>query len=667
MLEAWECGAWTPVVSYAPDNPAKVATYEDNKTALTMYIENKPLDEIRKETGLAPMQVRRLARRAAARHPLTKERYGWCVCVPDFRIDVGASEPDDEPAAQEGSSIASDAMKRSESNTRSGDFRRFLEAHPNVLEFLLLAILKGKLGRTAPVTNPSLTDIHAEFKRRCRADKVTDDQYPLCTVNQAFESLRRFRARVLAAHLEDAAMVLGGKPMLATLALTANRGSATTVTPVVLPMARFEQDTWSVDALLGVMERVSPEMAKLLAPLRLQLLAMVDRGSEAVCAFELFAEDAAAAQSRLLCSTFAPHVRRRIRAFDYPAGPCFPSEIQALEWCRPRQLAMDRIAYQVQLRVDSACRTLDITPDFSDKKQPVDRIGVEGLFGVLTRVVKHWPIATGNSSVSSFRREPEKHASKFLMALAVDFFECFFAVYNTMERPNGTSRIGGLLAAIEDGSAYVKPTTPCLRALVPVLLAPAFSVRINHPPETGPYVECRYARYFPQDASARETLTAVSARGTPNLRLHILDDASKGVLTEVRSGVEVELCRLKVLDRTWGRQHKLLERESVKSIRKRYRVRVTSATTAAGYLLQVMQVHGHQALGVGTRREAQRRIAQLTLETHGDGVLVTDADIEERTDDVVDGSGVAPGQDNTADGQGRGQRGGDDEFQAFDE
>lgn len=612
MLDSWELPKWPPVLAYAPGSPALATIYENNKSALLLYTQNTPLEEIQEQTTLKPLQVRRLAVRAASRHPLTRMRYGWSACVPGFRVHVGAIPPDEEPPAEEGGT-GSEALQRADCSYRAGDFRKFLNEHPRVHQALLDAILKGELGRPQKVTDPTVTDIHSAFTRACRKAGIKDDEYPLCTKNQAFESLRRYRESVLKSDPKGAALVLGGKEMAGVLTNTSARAESKHLTPRCLPMERIEHDAWTVDALFSGLKDVAPEFAKLIAELRPNIVANVDRETGAVCAYQAFFQDAAAAQSRLFISTLVPHVRRRIRAWDYPAGPCFPNEIPELAWCLPREMAMDRVPYQTQLRMDPACKTLGIIPDYPERKQPIQHAAIEGLFGRLTQVVRHWPIATGNHPTSTFRREPEQQAHHFCISALNDFLECFFATYNTMQQADGTSRIEKLQAAVADGSAFIKPMREELRPLVPQLLAPAFSVSINHPPTVGPYVECQYARYFGEDEASRKTLLAVSAREALQLRLHILDDASRGVLCEVRGGVEVILCYLKVLNRRWGRPHSLLERQTLMKVRTTNRTRVLSATTVGGLLLDILRDEGAQAAGFTNNAELSRRVMELAV------------------------------------------------------
>jgi hypothetical protein len=598
LVQSWGAQAWRPLIHVKFDNPLLEQEARANQRALELYLASKPEAEIKEKTGVSAVHARRLGERASRLDRFTGRPYGWVVCAPTFRVDRGCGRLGPPP------------------NTLTALFAR----HPTIRQRVDQAFLEGDLGRGTKVANPAVVDVHAYFKKLCKREGLTDKDYPFNCAREGYVSLCKYRRSLLKRNTLKAAMVLGGKPQQAYERGLEVRANASSAVPLHPPFDRFEADEWTTDLLVQVLEKSeAPRLAAVTRLLRARLYAMVDRGSGAVCAYRLFFHDPGAALMALLKAAILPHQRPAIRAFVYPEGPCYPSEIEGMQWMLPRVVALDRAPHQAALLADSACQTLGLRLELGAPNRPLERVGVESLYRVLTQMTRHWPNATGNHANSTFRREPERHAHRYEIGLLHDFWEAFFALYNTARMPDGSSRIEHVQHALADGSAFLLPMDDALRPMAGEMLCPAFPVHVCHTLGRAAYVQAQYGRYYPAGGQ-KKVLEAVSAQGMAGLRLHILEDASRAVLYRENGNAELRVCELKQIHRVWSREHRLTERMVYERLRSNGLTRSVSPTTIGGVLQELVRSGKGREGGFSNQAEAENVLAELTLLTRGAGL-----------------------------------------------
>lgn len=618
VVESWRVDEWQPLNRA----PAHLSEHETpvllaNMKALEAYIEGKSAREILEESRLSIHVARRLGDRGARRHPITKARYGWHVCDPTFRLDEGSLPPHD---GQERNSADDDAdEKLMASNRGRGALRRLLNRVPGIRDKLDAAILKCDFDEPEKRVNPTVRMVHDYFLRTCRKSGVKDTEYPFNADYKGYQAIREYRERLLRMNTRTAANIIGGSELRAKASHEQSRSTAKELSPRCLPMERCEVDTWLADMMLKAFYEQNPELAKLLQPLRPNIYVAADRGSNAILALLPYFTAASAATRAVLRAILLPHKRRTIPGYAYPDEPCCPQELPELLWHVPLYLAMDLASHQKQLQVDAAARTLGLKVRMPSRSHtPRERIGAEGIAGDLTSATQHWVIGTGNSPVSPYRREPEAFAVHYAVARLLDFCEMYMAAHNLAKGSDGSSPMGRIRQALAEGRCVQVPMRENLRPIAEELLSPAFPAGIHHNVGGVPYVEKEHGRYFAEyGTDDYATLEWLGSQRAKNLQLHILEDASRAALFQRKGDQLMRLCGLKVMHRTWGRPHALMERQIYERLRDRGKNATDHMPSAAAGLLNVLRGDGGASLGL-TPYDLQRELAQLMMTTRGE-------------------------------------------------
>ncbi|WP_434570366.1 hypothetical protein J3P88_16600 [Pseudomonas sp. Z3-6] len=396
--------------------------------AIDLYLDGDPVEHIADLTGIRPSELTRLIARCVSTAS-DGTVWGFRALIPSFRIK-----------AYERTS----ALEKKVPGTRSGYagvLTQTLSKYPDLYDKLVNKILKRR-AKDQPsgtafefkITPKKLGKI---FRESLRELGVSDTEWPFNTRNQGQRSISAYMKKIINLHADQQVRLYGDSAARAHLSVGTGREAALRFDEVY---DVWEIDSHKIDAQFVVGVRNADGLLSYLSIKRINLLALIDRGSKAIVWFlivyapEVSASDVVRLITQSLGAKLPAPTTNHLKMFiQGEAG--YPSErFPELTHALPAVLMADNALCNLSAKVSTVLRresgfALNYGPPGHFESRP----NIERTFeGIAQAIFQRFPSTTGSSPTNGRAQDSEKIAKTYKVESAIveELAYHHFAQYN---------------------------------------------------------------------------------------------------------------------------------------------------------------------------------------------------------------------------------------------
>lgn len=496
----------------------KRTTYQAQKLAVELWVNEAPESTIKKRCGLEASRVREMVRRAVSINPRTRAIVGFWACVPNFvvRRPTNIRTKPFNPA------------ERSDGKGMTGVLDLFFQTHPGIHKNLVEFVRKRRTEGSAPVALLSPKAVHEVFIGQCREHGLEGaGGWPFNADRRGYEAVRRWykrerwKAPIRAASNAhgDAAGNLANIDFQLLGKSSARRR--------LMAYEHTQLDEHYMDAMWEVGYPLPGGQFASITTTRLWALVMSESRSTAVLSSTVSWRERydRADVMRLILRALEPPKRYQLRVdgdvnYQYREGAAYPGELPEFTRFGWNQLSFDAdISHVSPATISAICDVVGCRPSSERVGAQPARVIIEGFFGYLTQMLKRSPAATGNRPDSPARRDPEAAALRYRLFafIAEEFLDLVCRNYNSTPSTacDGLTPLSLLRELLSRGECYRMPIGAVNEANLWRLL-PMHRATLTKSRGVGPLgVNLFGARYVSKDLAADHELmyaqnTAVS-------------------------------------------------------------------------------------------------------------------------------------------------------------
>lgn len=274
------------------------------------------------------------------------------------------------------------------------------------------ALIKFATCRSAPdgQRRVGVSDLAGKLLQLCRDAHMSADEYPLRAAESAYQSLRKWRARLIDS--------MGREFLVSEFGENAGRqydDGLVAYIPPVDPHRIVVFDEWTSHAFTAMPIPDCGGRTRWVPISRYKFISGVRRGDHTICVSRpvLRKEPDIAEFLATLEQAIRPHERLAftIPGYEYPSTPSSTSDVAGGEWLLPDIMLLDRslvhMSNQVRLAIAT---TLGCIILFGPPRRPKARGDVESWHAFISENVRKIPTTTGTGPTDPARGKPEKEA-----------------------------------------------------------------------------------------------------------------------------------------------------------------------------------------------------------------------------------------------------------------
>lgn len=288
------------------------------KAAVLAVLDGGHLSEARAIIGCKSREIARLVRRCVQRMP-DGSLAGFRGLVPDFRTK-------------------SYERRAHDSENKAGLLSSFFAQHPTIERGMKDFVLRRESRLGLPAKAGSI-DLRDRFLALCREQGITCG-YPFNTQDKGARSLARWRDRLFDIHPREMTRAEYGEEAGRNVETGHSAGNAGND-----PFTVWVIDEYTVDTELTVSVELPDGRVAHYPMKRCKVISVRRRGSRDILATKLVlkAEPNTSDFLEVVEAAIRPHVRMNftVHGFQYPAGPCFASELPNCAWVLPDVIMLD--------------------------------------------------------------------------------------------------------------------------------------------------------------------------------------------------------------------------------------------------------------------------------------------------------------------------------------
>ncbi len=391
------------------------------RSAVTAYIDGQPFDVRLTDEGIYRATLLRAFRRCITTDA-SGRLFGWAGLCRGMRVHAPTRHK------------ALEACGPGKRAGLTGALTQFLSSHANLAEEFgayLFANAKREPGHEARLRVKSA---HQKFIQLCRDHGVEEHEWPLCTRQFGYESIRRFVNHFLDAHYDDIVATQFGQRAKARSHTGTGHPSRLVATR---PFDIVEIDEHHCQ-FMGSVGIPTPEGTRWLPVERITIIVVVDRFLALILGYKVLFRSEANSEDLLdaiNCAVGNAKPSVFVDGFELEFGKALPSELGGpFTRCGWNQLLVDRALIHVAKEVTGRVRDLigcDI--NFGPVHRFERRPTIENIFGLLEKAgFRRIQSTTGTSPQDPMRQNPDKVAvaTKLSIQQILGFIESVILDHN---------------------------------------------------------------------------------------------------------------------------------------------------------------------------------------------------------------------------------------------
>ncbi len=392
--------------------------YVMRKKAVDLYIDDIPVTDISKITGMRHNKISKLIERCIKINPNTGMQFGYAALIPNKKVVV--NPPNHIP------------------NTTSkskGSFKTLLLTHPQLESFISDNYFQNANATLEKRISPS--NLHKKFLEECRKINIQDYEYPFNTCDKARRTFYKYLEHLEQEHINKA-ITRENKNAQQKFFST---GIAKSMRPTPLaPFSVVQIDGHKIDMLytVEVLNRHG-EIIRMPA-MRIWLLAVIDVATRTILGYSMTSNENYSQTDvlRAIRNSIIPKtpIDFTLAGIEYPDNYGYPSlAIPETEWAMPNIIMLDNAkSHLAENVIDKLCSQLYCSLNFGSVATPETRGIIERMFKTLEDNGYHRIVSTTGSNISDVRRaNAEVDAVKYQITYndMAQLTEYFIALYNS--------------------------------------------------------------------------------------------------------------------------------------------------------------------------------------------------------------------------------------------
>lgn len=407
-----------PTVNTAAMDRVQAQTFQSRKRAMQLYFAGEAVEPIARLTGVSRYDLARMARKCLQTAP-DGAIYGFRALIPYIRTSSYRRK------------AAAGAKRQHQQGGHSGALGALLAQFPDIERDLIKCIKQERKRKSVPEAKIRAKDLHRLFIECVRANGAPESEWPFTTQHLGQRTIYRYMTHILNENFTKSVNTREGT------AARAHVNVGTGYTPFLVfdePYDVVEIDSYRVDAHLTVVFR-TPEGAETEVLLeRLWLIAVVDRASTAVIAYDVVYRSEVTSDNILkvirdaVAKKWAP--KALTLPFKYPDGGGLPSGVipEACGAAWSLLLLDGALAHLSRAVYERARKQLGIVISWGAPGHFERRPNVERTFRrIADDVFKRLPSTTGSNPHNG--RVPDGEAKALHYKIRADEVEQMLDVY----------------------------------------------------------------------------------------------------------------------------------------------------------------------------------------------------------------------------------------------
>lgn len=388
------------------------------KLAVDMYIDEIPVRDIEKKTGIKSSNILKYVKKCIEVNPDTSNLYGYTALLKYTHIK----------------SYTRNSKKINNSKGLSGSFNKLLEEYPSLVDFIYGNYF-GDINYTLE-KNMSSTTLHRKFLRECKRLGVLDYEYPFNTNSKGYITLLKYIKSLEGKNIIDTAK---REHKNATQKILATGYGKKYSTSPIAPYSQVQLDGHIIDLIYTVESEDKNGNIVRMPATKMWIIIAIDAATRAILGYTLTPSENYSQTDVLEAIRNAIMPRKKIQftinGFFYPDNGGFPSTaFPELEWALFDTIMLDNAkAHLASNVIYKLTEKLKCAMNFGPVSTPETRPLIERLFLTLENQGYHkLPFTTGSSVSDPKRKNPEKEAVKYSVTYEdiVQITEYFITQYN---------------------------------------------------------------------------------------------------------------------------------------------------------------------------------------------------------------------------------------------